>query len=433
MSIALKADEGKNVSTSPQKTKKVLIVSHNHPNFFPGGAEIVAYDLFKSIRETTHYQPFFLAGASAASRKIHTGTPFQMVVNAPDEMIFWGDAFDYFYQSQKILSFMYVDFKEFLQQFQPDVIHFHHTIRIGLEAIQVARQTLPNVKIVYTIHEFILICQHNGQMVRRPNYELCEYASPNRCHKCFPEFSPQQFKMREAFIKSHLEHVDQFISPSHFLAKRFIEWGIPEEKMVVLENGRCLSEPAPPRPVFREEKRNVFGYFGQIHSFKGVNLIFEAVENLIDNNFTDFKVELFGNIPAGFEKFEKEFYEFLDKYKANVTYHGRYKQEEMAELIKMVDWIIVPSIWWENSPLVIQEVFMHKRPIICSNIGGMAEKVENNLTGLHFRTKNYISLADSIRQASSNPGLWDKLSQNIGKRLSIEESAKQHIGLYDAL
>ncbi len=421
------------IITAPPKTKKVLIIAHNHPHFFPGGAEIFAYDLFKAIRAHTEYKPFFLAAADPNRREVHTGTPFQMLVDSEDEALFWGGSFDYFYQSQQILNFMYLDLKNFLQELQPDVIHFHHTIRFGVEAIQIARQTLPNVKIVFTIHEFILICNRDGQMMRKDNNELCEYASPDSCHRCFPEYSPQQFKMREIFLKAHLELIDGFISPSHFLAKRFIDWGIPEEKMKVLENGRQVYEPAPYRQLQPGEERKVFGFFGQINPYKGVLLILEAVEYLIKNNFTDFKIELFGNIATGFPEFKEEFTQFLDKYKDIVTHHGKYKQSEIPELIQLVDWVIVPSVWWENSPLVIQEVFMHKRPIICSDIGGMAEKVENNITGLHFRVSNQISLARTMKKACSEVGLWERLAQNIAPRLSIEKSAQQHINLYDKL
>ena len=421
------------IITAPPKTKKVLIIAHNHPHFFPGGAEIFAYDLFKAIRAHTEYKPFFLAAADPNRREVHTGTPFQMLVDSEDEALFWGGSFDYFYQSQQILNFMYLDLKNFLQELQPDVIHFHHTIRFGVEAIQIARQTLPNVKIVFTIHEFILICNRDGQMMRKDNNELCEYASPDSCHRCFPEYSPQQFKMREIFLKAHLELIDGFISPSNFLAKRFIDWGIPEEKMKVLENGRQVYEPAPYRQLQPGEERKVFGFFGQINPYKGVLLILEAVEYLIKNNFTDFKIELFGNIATGFPEFKEEFTQFLDKYKDIVTHHGKYKQSEIPELIQLVDWVIVPSVWWENSPLVIQEVFMHKRPIICSDIGGMAEKVENNITGLHFRVSNQISLARTMKKACSEVGLWERLAQNIAPRLSIEKSAQQHINLYDKL
>ena len=416
---------------SPSKTKQVLIIAHNHPRFFPGGAEIFAYDLFKAIREHTEYEPFFLAAADPNTREVHTGTPFQVLVDASDEALFWGGSFDYFYQSQQILNFMYLDFKSFLRQLQPDVIHFHHTIRFGVEAIQVARQTLPDVKIVFTIHEFILICNRDGQMVRKDNNELCEYSSPNRCHRCFPEHSPQKFKMREEFLKTHLELVDQFISPSHFLAKRFVDWGLPESKMTVLENGRQVYKPAPHRQLESGEKRNHFGFFGQINPYKGVLLILQVVEYLVKNDFTDFHVDLFGNVLSGFPEFKEEFSGFLDKYKDIVTHHGRYEQHEIPELIKLVDWVIVPSVWWENSPLVIQEVFMHKRPIICSNIGGMAEKVENNVTGLHFRVRNQISLAKTMKESCSEVGLWEKLVNNIEPRLSIEASACQHIQLYE--
>ena len=412
------------------KTKKALVIAHNHPIFFPGGAEIFAYDLFKAIRDCTEYQPFFLAAADPSNREVHTGTPFQTLVDAEDEALFWGGSFDYFYQSQQILNFLYVDFKNFLLELKPDVVHFHHTIRFGVEAIQVARQALPDAKIVFTLHEFILICHRDGQMVRQDNNELCESASPNRCYRCFPEYSPQQFKMREEFIKAHLELVDKFISPSHFLARRFREWGLPENKITVLENGRQIYDPAPQRQLEVEGKRNSFGFFGQINPYKGVLLILEAVEYLAENNIKDFHIHLFGNIANGFPEFKQEFLEFLAKHRDLVTHHGRYQQEEIPDLIQLVDWVIVPSVWWENSPLVIQEVFMHQRPIICSNIGGMAEKVDDKITGLHFKVRNSVSLAETIKKAIANPLLWSSLVKNIEPRLSIEESAKQHVNIY---
>ncbi len=420
-------------STDPPRNQTLLIVAHNHPLFFPGGAEIVAYDLFKEIRQQPGYTPFFLAAAAGVNRKSHEGTPFQSLVDAPDEVLFWGDDYDYFYHSQKNLNCMYVDFKRFLQELQPDIIHFHHVVRIGLEAIQIARQVLPNVKIIFTIHEYLLICYRDGQMVRKHNNELCEYASPERCHQCFPEYSPQQFKMREVFIKSHLNLVDLFISPSHFLANRFMDWGIPLEKMRVLENGRQITSSAPHRVLQEGEKRNTFGYFGQINPYKGVLLLLEAVQYLVNNEFTDFHLELFGNIASGFPEFKEELFEILEDHKDNISYNGQYKQSEIPELIQEIDWVIVPSTWWENSPLVIQEVFMHKRPIICSNIGGMAEKVEHNMTGLHFRARNAVSLAKVMKNSCSDLKLWKQLVKNILPRLSIEESAKQHIELYNSI
>jgi len=415
------------------KKRKLLIVAHNHPYFFPGGAEIIAYDLFQTMRAQGVVEPFFMGGVAAGDRKVHTGTPFQALHHAQDEIIFWGADFDYFLQSQNIKSFMYLDFKRFLEKHRPDVIHFHHTMRIGVEALHIARQTLPDVKIVYTLHEYIFICHRDGQMVRKHTNELCTEASPARCNQCFPDISPAEFKIRESFIKAHLEHVDHFISPSHFLADRFIAWGLPKEKISVLENGRHVAPPAPFRKITKGGRRNVVGYFGQINPFKGATLALGAVEHLVQQGFTDFRLEIFGNVEHQSDAFKEDFFAFLQRHNAHVGFHGKYTNDAIPALMAQVDWVIVPSTWWENSPLVIQEAFMHKRPIITANIGGMAEKVENGVTGLHFTARNEIDLARTIRQACEQEGLWETLMNNISPRLSLEACAQKHYEIYDSL
>ncbi len=102
-------------------------------------------------------------------------------------------------------------------------------------------------------------------------------------------------------------------------------------------------------------------------------------------------------------------------------------------LWRAVDWVVVPSIWWENSPLVIQEAFAHGRPVICSDIGGMAEKVTDLVDGLHFRAGDPLSLADTIAAATSMPGLWDQLSGGIAPVHSLEDHSAKLSSLYDQL
>ena len=116
-----------------------------------------------------------------------------------------------------------------------------------------------------------------------------------------------------------------------------------------------------------------------------------------------------------------------------MTNHGRYQPGEIGRLMEKLDWVVIPSIWWENSPLVIQEAFMHGRPVICSDSGGMAEKVIDGVNGLHFRTGDAQSLADTIRRATTTPGLWEKLRAGIAPVYRIEDSAKKLEALYDRL
>jgi glycosyltransferase involved in cell wall biosynthesis len=86
-----------------------------------------------------------------------------------------------------------------------------------------------------------------------------------------------------------------------------------------------------------------------------------------------------------------------------------------------VDWVVVSSRWWENSPLVIQEAFMQRRPVICSGIGGMAEKVTHELNGLHFNVGDPDSLAAAIERAASEPGLWERLREGVPDILTVED------------
>ncbi len=75
--------------------------------------------------------------------------------------------------------------------------------------------------------------------------------------------------------------------------------------------------------------------------------------------------------------------------------------------------MVVPSIWWETGPLVVWEAFQHGRPVICSDIGGMSEKVTDGVNGLHFRRGDADDLAETMLRAAETPGLWEQLHAGI--------------------
>ena len=100
---------------------------------------------------------------------------------------------------------------------------------------------------------------------------------------------------------------------------------------------------------------------------------------------------------------------------------GKYDHDHLPRLMAEIDWVVVPSRWWENSPLVIQEAFLHGRPVICSDIGGMAEKVADGVNGLHFRAGDPLSLARVLETAIDTPGLWEELQANIAEIYDMED------------
>jgi glycosyltransferase involved in cell wall biosynthesis len=138
------------------------------------------------------------------------------------------------------------------------------------------------------------------------------------------------------------------------------------------------------------------------------------------------------NLDIQREEFQRDLKELLDQ-ATNVTLVGRYAPEDLPQVMADIDWVVVPSIWWENSPLVIQEAFMYGRPVIASDIGGMAEKVTEGVNGLHFRAGNPRSLADVIMRAAGDRELWQKLSSAPAPDYSMNHHAARVRELYTSL
>ncbi|MEI8641049.1 glycosyltransferase [Pseudoalteromonas sp. Hal099] len=90
-------------------------------------------------------------------------------------------------------------------------------------------------------------------------------------------------------------------------------------------------------------------------------------------------------------EFKEKVKELLEELEGTVTMHGSYEPHEMPGLLAQTDWVIIPSVWWENSPMVIQEAYKHGRPLIGSDIGGMAEKLKMEKQEYYLELKTLLT------------------------------------------
>jgi glycosyltransferase involved in cell wall biosynthesis len=262
------------------------------------------------------------------------------------------------------------------------------------------------------------------------NEELCDRASPRRCSECFPRIPSSEFYLRERFIKAHLDEVDLFIAPSEFLLQRHVEWGISPDRIMFEDYGRRpavkLTEDETDRP------RNRFGYFGQFNPYKGVETLLQAMAGFAGQ--PEIQLRLHGaNLEQQSDEFKESFAMLLERAEANVTMVGSYHPTDVPSLMREIDWVLVPSRWWENSPLVIQEAFMQRRPVICTGIGGMAEKVTNEVNGLHFAASDASRLAGVIQRAATEEGLWERLREGIPEILTVDDHIQNLLRVYEGL
>src|SRR5215510_9006183 len=184
----------------------------------PGGAETYALELYEAMRGSPRFEPLLLARTGppmTASEPPHTGTLLSRVNGDDHQYLFYTDiaVYDWLYGTSRAKQPVVRFFREFLEAYRPDLVHFQHTLFFGYDVILLTRQTLPRAPIVYTLHEYLPICYRSGQMLRTTTDEPCLEASPQRCHTCFPEAPPASFLMRKRFIQSHLSLVDRFVAP----------------------------------------------------------------------------------------------------------------------------------------------------------------------------------------------------------------------------
>lgn len=214
------------------------------------------------------------------------------------------------------------------------------------------------MKVYLTLHEYLAICHHHGQMVTRPQQNLCRKASRIACQTCFPDLAGEEFDLRRHLFLEAFEGVDGFISPSHFLKTRFVDWGLSPDRISVIENGLLdlqdkLAE-ADPRKA--PAGSLTIGYFGQITPFKGMGVILDLLERIEQEQKRDtppdrpaFRFRVHGNL-IGQETDFVERFERLDRNSPHLQVTGPYANAEVLSLMRACDYVIMPSQWWENSP-----------------------------------------------------------------------------------
>jgi glycosyltransferase involved in cell wall biosynthesis len=405
---------------------RILVASHSHPEISKGGAEIAAFQLYRGYESRSDCAAWFLG---CDRRSARSEMPITQPFGGNDYLYSVGE-FDWFKFSNRDPRLPEA-LTNLLLELRPDIVHFHHYINLGVEVFALVKRVLPGAKIVVTLHEYLAICNHHGQMVTNPHRYLCYQANPVRCIECFPQFAESDFFLRNRYIGHFFAFVDHFVSPSSFLADRYISWGISESRISVIEN--LIRPPRGSiRPVGVSGPLRA-GFFGQLSFLKGANVLFDAADLLAMEERFDISIEIFGDFRSQPPEFQKELQERMEKLGQNVVLHGPYDESRVDMLMQSVDVTIVPSVWWENSPMVIQEALRNGRPVICSDIGGMAEKVRDGIDGFHFHAGSAGALALLLKRIAADRQLLTNVTGTIGKVTPVDVIIETHLSLYRTL
>jgi glycosyltransferase involved in cell wall biosynthesis len=411
-------------------TFRYLSIALYHPSVLRGGAQAVAKDLFDvATADPDCESASLLAAIDTASFPEHdkVGAAITRLGEAPNEYLLLTRVFDSFYhvvydaRRQKAL-------RRFLRREKPDVVHVHHSLLIGLEALELIRQECPQAKIVYTLHEYLPICFSQGQLYRYPEMAPCHDPSPHQCIKCFPHLGQDEFLVRKLHFQSFFKLVDRFVAPSEYLRREYVKWGLPEDRIATIPNGHRSARPAGHVPTHGAQL-NRFGFFGQFVNAKGVDVLLSAADSAGRQADGEIEIYIFGgNKQYATAAYREQIERIVAGMPPNVSVRemGGYSRENVFHLMNTVDWVVTPSVWPETFGLVVSEAWDARRPVLASAIGGLGERIRHMENGISFLAGSASSLADWMLKCLGNAELWRKLVAGITDEIGLEEAWAKH-------
>lgn len=418
---------------------KILKVIHGYPPYYSAGSEVYSQILARGLADG-HEVQVFARRENSFLPDFHYSTVLDYLdprillhlVNIPLTK----------YRYKFINKQVDERFRKILEEFKPDIVHFGHLNHLSLSLPSIVSQlTIPSV---FTLHDFWLICPR-GRFIQRNSKEilsLCDGQENRKCaEQCYSGYftgdnglSESDLSYWKNWIANRMKHtkavitnIDHFIAPSKFLLQKFVEdFSIPENKITYLDYGFDLTRLKNRKR--KTENNFVFGYIGTHTPEKGIDLLLKA---FAETNL-DVKLRIWGKERPETKELEAISNRLPDVIKANIEWMGGYRNENIVkDVFNKVDAIVVPSIWGENSPLVIHEAQQLRIPVITSNYGGMAEYVKDGINGLLFEHRNYKSLSEKLKILAQDSELYKKLIKkgylysNDGQIPSTEEHIKE--------
>lgn len=353
-------------------------------------------------------------------------------------------------------------FFDYLRQFKPDIVHFFHLGLLSASAIDVCCEL--GIPMVMTPTDFWLICPNN--QLRLPDNSLCRGPDrdsvncmkhavsnnqprqvawvfnrlPYRVVAAMIEginrgafsgswFSPQvsALSRRAGFLKERMNRLDRVIMPSRLMQEMLVTNGLSPDKAVLSRFGIRPTKPEAHNPD--AEGRLRIGFIGGLSEHKGAHLLISAFRRLPDTVRLALKI-------YGRTDLNPRYHERLLRLAGDdrrIRFCGTFPNEQIDRIFAELDVLVVPSVWYENTPLVIYSAQAAGCPVVATNLGGMAEVVKHGKNGLLFESGDIAGLAMAIGRLANDRPLLRQLAANAIRPKTISDYVTEVEFIYDGI
>jgi len=331
---------------------------------------------------------------------------------------------------------VYREVVDLIKENRPQILHVHNYKYVLTPSIFKAAKDC-GVKTVLTLHNYRLVCP--GGQLRRGD-EICEECLRRRPTRIFWRkgcASKTTTRIAQGLLyfctkDAVLRNVDIFVALTEFSKRKFVEGGLPSERIKVKPNfifdpfqknergdfeARSAEENAS-NATENDEKTTVDGkrsgaiFVGRLASEKGGRFLTEAWRGV------DFPLTVVGDGPEG-EAMRRNA-------PSNVRFVGEKSREETLKLMQSAEFLVFPSVWYEGFPMTILEAAASRTPTLASRLGGRGEMIVDGETGLLFESKNIDDFRDAARRLIADRKFCRRLGENARRRYELLYSPQKN-------
>lgn len=310
---------------------------------------------------------------------------------------------------------------ELVQSHGAEVVHIHNFWPLLTPAVH-RGATQAGAAVVQTLHNYRLLCSGGIFLRDGAVCEKCLNSTPawGVIHRCYRGSLPgslaaaaMQMRARQSGVWQRDVH--RFIALTGFARAKFIEGGLPAERIVVKPNTLAVSGS----PI--DKQRNGILFVGRLSPEKGVSTLVEAAKSV-----PDLSVAIAGDGPgrATLEAAAPP----------NVRFLGSVSGIKIRELMSAAQVLVMPSISYEGFPVTLLEAFSCRLPIIVSRIGSLENLVSHGKTGLHFEAANAQQLSEHLKLLIETPEYFTKMGKNayteFNTRYTVKRNSDQLENIY---
>lgn len=314
----------------------------------------------------------------------------------------------------------YFQMKKITKEFKPDIIHIHSLFYRLSPFILGALKKYP---IVVTVHNYVWFCG-NGVKYYQDNFEICNQKFGSNCYKrkCLKKNEYFLQKILRFFNKIYFKNINYFITCSSYGYKLVKQNSFNNVKMLL--HGIDVKDNSFQK--LSNEKN--FLFIGRLEKEKGVDYLIRAFAYF--KNEKGIKLFIAGDGPE-----KNNLINLSRNLKVkNVFFLGKISREEIKKYYSESIATVVPSIWPENSPIVIYESLSYGRPVIGTVVGGIPDLVKNKKNGLLIKRKDAEAIFNAMNYLINNKNIRESLSINARKfaedKINIDIHIKKLVNIY---